>query len=82
MTGHHPEALFHAIVSITRHGSTNTASTDTYRRPWAQGYVNVAEVIGGFAGWSAKFRPNGERRAESGGWMSADGREELFGTGG
>ena len=47
-----------------------------------QGYLSVAEVMGGFPAWTAAFRPNGEPRAASGGWMSADGREELFGTGG
>jgi len=47
-----------------------------------QGYLDVAEVRGGFPAWTAAYRPNGEPRAASGGWMSADGREELFGTGG
>ena len=47
-----------------------------------QGYQAVAEVLGGFAAWTKAYRPNGEARAAGGGWMSAEGREELFGTGG
>jgi len=47
-----------------------------------EGYSSIVEVKGGFPAWSQAFRPNGEPRAAAGGWMSADGREELFGTGG